>query len=147
MTVIAWDGERLAADRLADSNGLARSVTKIRLLRGHLCGASGRTAYCQAMFAWFEGGAEPGAYPRWQDSDDYADFVAITPDRRILKWERTPHPIEYEDQHFAMGSGRDYAMAAMHLGKTAVEAVEVASHFEIGCGNGIDVLEISEGGA
>lgn len=40
-----------------------------------------------------------------------------------------------------MGSGRDFAIAAMHCGKTAREAVEIASLYENGCGNGVDVLE------
>ena len=45
-----------------------------------------------------------------------------------------------EDQFAAWGSGRDFALTAMHLGKSAREAVEIACLFENGCGNGVDVL-------
>jgi ATP-dependent protease HslVU (ClpYQ) peptidase subunit len=50
--------------------------------------------------------------------------------------------VHYEDKKTATGSGRDYALAAMHCGKTAREAVEIACLFETGCGNGVDELEV-----
>ena len=37
---------------------------------------------------------------------------------------------------------RDFALAAMHLGKSAREAVEVACALDVFCGNGIDTLEL-----
>lgn len=40
----------------------------------------------------------------------------------------------------AIGTGRDYARAAMHLGRNAVEAVQVAILFDENCGNGVDTL-------
>lgn len=139
--MIAWDGTKLAADKLADSAGLARTTTKIRRAKnGALIGASGRTSYCVAAMEWYDAGADPAAYPKCQDSDDFADLLVIEPTGRILKYERAPSAMHFEDTTFAMGSGRDYAMAAMFLGFDAVRAVEVASHFDTGCGNGVDVL-------
>jgi hypothetical protein len=46
-----------------------------------------------------------------------------------------------EDAHHAIGSGRDFAAAAMYLGKTAREAVEVAMALTGFCGHGVDTLE------
>lgn len=42
----------------------------------------------------------------------------------MIAWDGTPHPI-----------------AAMALGKNAVEAVLLASRFDNGCGMGVTVLE------
>jgi hypothetical protein len=46
-----------------------------------------------------------------------------------------------EDDFVAVGSGRDYAMAAMALGHTARVGVEIASRFDPGTGNGVDELQ------
>jgi len=52
------------------------------------------------------------------------------------------HYERVEDAFCAMGGGRDYALAAMFLGKSALEAVQVACALDITCGKGIDVLEL-----
>lgn len=143
MTVIAWDGKVLAADRLAESVGLARTMTKIRRTSsGALIGAAGRTSYCVAVMAWYEAGADPDKYPKTQDSDDFADMVVIETCGRVLKYERCSAPMHFEDKTFAMGSGRDYAMAAMYLGCDAIKAVEVACAHDVSCGNGYDALPL-----
>jgi ATP-dependent protease HslVU (ClpYQ) peptidase subunit len=54
----------------------------------------------------------------------------------------TGEPVE--DPFIAFGAGRDYAMAAMHLGCDAHRAVEVACVFDTGCGMGIDTLELDQ---
>jgi ATP-dependent protease HslVU (ClpYQ) peptidase subunit len=60
----------------------------------------------------------------------------------VLQYESTPHPLVIQDKHWAIGSGRDFAIMAMHLGKTAAESVELASLFCNDCGNGVDTLEL-----
>ncbi len=54
----------------------------------------------------------------------------------------SPYPEWNQDRFDAIGSGRDYALAAMYLGHDARRAVEVASALDNGCGNGIDVLTL-----
>lgn len=68
--------------------------------------------------------------------------MIIIRDNRCFVYSDTSYPVEIEDKFFASGSGRDFAMAAMHLGLNAVEAVKVACLFDVNCGNGIDQLEI-----
>jgi ATP-dependent protease HslVU (ClpYQ) peptidase subunit len=140
MTVIAWDGHTLAADKLAGSVGLRRTVTKIRAIRGHLVAFSGNAGRGMEVVAWWEAGAYPAEYPKFQEADDFVDLLVITPVGKILKYERSAHPVHFEDATFAMGSGRDYAMATMFLGFGAVRAVEVASEHDMDCGGGLDVL-------
>lgn len=143
MTVIAWDGKTLAADKLAVNNGLARTVTKIfRLSNGSLFGGCGDFSFCLAMREWVEKGCDPNTFPKDQaDKDDWQPCVVI--DRNGLRlYERTPFPITFEDTFYACGSGRDFAHTAMHLGKTAAEAVALACLFDTGCGNGVDELTL-----
>ena len=66
--------------------------------------------------------------------------VSPTAKGKFLKYERSAIPFKIESPFIALGTGREYAMAAMHLGKTAAEAIEVAAHFDSGTGNGVDVL-------
>src|SRR4051812_1035464 len=126
MTVIAWDGKTLAADKRASSGGLMRTVTKIRRIYGNLVGVSGDACHMEALFTWFASGADPAKYPSFQnDENKHSDLLVVTPQGEIHKYEHAAFPIRFEDRLFAMGSGRDYALAAMHLGKSASEAVEV----------------------
>lgn len=143
MTVIAWDGQTLAADKMATSCGHASTTTKIRRAsNGSLLAASGDADKARELFAWYEGGADPSAFPSNRDAnnDPYCSVMVITPEKKIFKIERGPYLIEFEDKVMAMGCGRDYALATMHLGFDAVKAVEVASALDISCGKGIDML-------
>lgn len=142
MTIIAWDGVTLAADKRALHGSLYRTTTKIFKVNGELIGYSGDASFCAQLLAWYVKGAIPVDFPPSQrDKDDYAALLVIKPPySRILKFERTPYPIEFEDEFFAIGSGRDFALAGMRMGLNAPAAVELAYHFDCGCGNGIDTL-------
>jgi ATP-dependent protease HslVU (ClpYQ) peptidase subunit len=95
------------------------------------------------MIAWFQAGEKAEDFPKEQrDKDDWAPLLVIRENGKIHKYERTPYPLKYQDKQFAIGSGRDFALAAMACGKTASEAVEVASMFDSNCGNGVDTLRL-----
>lgn len=143
MTTVAWDGKTLAADKRACSNSLSRTVTKIRRVGPLLFAGSGDFDFILAMLAWVEGGRDPEKFPTHQrDKDDWQTVLVIEADGRPSIYNRTPHPIRYEDEHIAIGSGRDFALAAMHLGCDAVTAVKVAAALDTGTGNGVDSLEM-----
>ena len=142
MTCIAWDGKTLAADKQATNNGLRRTTTKIHRVGSSLVAFSGGLDQGMLMLEWVRGGYVRADFPPSQrDKDDWTPVMVIAPDRVVRVYERTPTPMVFEDRCYAMGSGRDYAMAAMHLGCNAIRAVEVACALDVHCGNGIDVLE------
>ena len=145
MTVIAWDGKTLAADKQATTSGLKRKVTKIRRINGRLFAVSGDWDRGQMLFRWVEQGMKVEEWPEFQKSnDDWVGLVMIDEQGKAWKFERVAVPYPIEDPTFAMGSGRDYAYAAMHMGADAAEAVRVASVFESGCGLGVDTMTIEE---
>lgn len=148
MTVIAWDGNWLAADRrMNGGTGYQNaSVTKIkRLPSGALLGCYGGMSFCQAIFAWMEAGADPElADENWFEHEEMgAQAILIAPDRTIWLHEHVI-PIPIESPFYAVGSGGAYATAVMHLGYDARKAVEVASTYDSECGNGVDVLKLDE---
>lgn len=142
MSVIAWDGVTLAADKRATFGGnLILTTTKIKRVGDWLVGYAGGADFGEQMVAWFRDGADPDKFPASQrDKDDWAGMLVVGHGAPIRRYERTPYPIFFEDRCIAIGSGRDFAMAAMHLGCDARRAVEVACALDSGCGNGVDTL-------
>lgn len=143
MTVIAWDGKTLAADKRNTSYGYASTVTKIRRLPdGRLAGASGDCTLCMALLEWAATGMPKDSFPKGGAPDETATLVVIERDGRAVSYAKTPLPLLCEDAYYAMGAGRDYALAALYLGHDARKAVEVACALDVHCGNGIDTLTL-----
>ena len=141
MSVIAWDGHTLAADKRASLGTLIKTTTKIFRIGDSLCAYAGDAAGGEEMLAWFSNGAKPADFPAGQRGDDWSGLLVIR-EGEILKYEQSPYPVRFEDKFFAIGCGRDFALAAMHLGHDARSAVEVAIALDSGCGNGIDMLRL-----
>lgn len=141
MTCIAWDGRTLAADKRASNCGLAVSVTKIWRHGDVLLGFSGDTSVGMEMREWFKAGADPEKFPE-RAREDEATLVVVNNAGQVSLYMTGPFPTVIEEDCFASGSGRDFALAAMHLGLDAARAVEVACRFDIHSGNGIDALTL-----
>ncbi len=147
MTVIAWDGTTLAADKRACHGSTIYTTDKIYRVGGCLVGYTGTAAFGEQILAWFRGGEIPSEFPAAQrDKDDWAGLLVIRANGVVQKYERTPHPHTFTDTHVSVGSGCDYAKAAMHLGCTAAQAVEVAIALDMTCGNGVDTLTLEIAG-
>ena len=142
MTVIAFDGKTLAADKAATNSGFRATVTKIHRVHGALVALVGDEAALMAGFAWLHGAMNPHDYPEAMKTTDSLMWV-IRKDE-FLRYGAGPYPARVEDRFLATGTGRDYALAAMYLGHDAVRAVEVACALDNACGNGIDTLTLEE---
>lgn len=141
MTVIAWDGKTLAADKQGTCAGLRRTLTKIHRLQDGAVGIEGDTQIGGELLGWLSGERDPNAFPEsCRGEDAPAAFGVI--DGVCCRWLGGPVPVIFEDKFTATGSGRDYAIAAMHCGKTAREAVEIACIYESGCGMGVDAIDL-----
>lgn len=135
MTTIAWDGKTLAADTQSTSGGLPWTTIKAyRLNDGRLFAGSGAAEDCEAVREWLEKGG---------DKPTLKDFIGLLIDNNSQCWslEDKLHKIPVQAPFHACGSGRDFAMAAMHLGKSAREAVEFACLYDIY--TGMPVTELS----
>ena len=139
MTVIAWDGKSLAADKAATSVGYSRTVTKIHRVPQGVVGFAGNGEDALELLNWFQQGAKAEDYPKW-DKDSTTSAMLAKPDGTCWSYGRLPYPQQCEDAFDAMGAGRDYALAAMYLGSSAEEAVRVACALDVTCGKGVDVL-------
>lgn len=139
MTVIAWDGKTLAADRQATNSECRREVKKIyRLKNGEIASFCGSEAGARELLAWYEQGADPAKYPPMQATTDWVRLVLVT-GKGVVEYEQRPIPQPIIEPFFAWGSGRDYALGAMAAGASAKQAVLIASRYSVGCGMGVDV--------
>jgi hypothetical protein len=142
MTVVAWDGRTLAADRMANCNGHPRSVTKVfRLDPFRLVAVTGISHKAHEILEWLrDPNREQDKFPRGDDAHVYVVYR----DGTAECYEGGPIPVPIVERQFAAGAGRDYALAALYLGYDARRAVEVACALDIYCGNGIDTLSFED---
>lgn len=147
VTVIAWDGSTLAADRRVTIGGVTFESTKVRCVEGPrglaLVALCGEGARIERLMEWYSAGADPATYPTRKD-DDWSALVCITRDDkgqcRIERFEGSGYALIVDSHLYADGGGRDAAMGAMLCGATAVRAVEITSQLIGSCGNGYDAV-------
>lgn len=146
MTTVAWDGKTMAADTLATDNwGLKEHVNdKVWAGSDFLCGGAGE--YHQLR--------------KWRRMAEkmtlrdllmfgYPDYDKETNDQAILVagaegcWRHTGGIfIKCSRPFHAIGSGRDYALGAMHFGASSRSAVVIAAEFDNGTGGEVLIWEL-----
>lgn len=142
MTVIAWDGKTIAADRQATSAGMRRLTKKLHRVSDGVVAITGGGIHGLALVDWFRGDRDPASWPR-ESGEMASTVIHFTKDGIFVYAGDLPafgEPVLGD--FIAFGYGRDYAMAALHLGKTAAEAVEIASLFDVHCGLGVDTMQL-----
>lgn len=143
MTVIVWDGRMMAADRMATNGGVKYSVAKLfRIDADRIAGVCGHLGHGLEVAAWLRANGPAADYPKNQEADgsDWCTVLVAHRDGTLCRYESRAVPIPVLDPVHALGSGSDYALAAMSCGKSAAEAVEIASRWSLDCGLGVDVL-------
>ena len=132
-TKILSDGKTTVGSRVDDYD-----FKKVRKIGDYLVGGAGRLTSILTFFAWFEQNLQcqaaqeaiPGLMIQSDPDKDDEDFVALVvhPDGKIFIHEgadpRRAFPIDRE--YTAVGSGADFALAAMDAGATPEQAMEVA---------------------
>lgn len=122
MTTIAYDGSTLAADTGVTGGGMKFLTTKVyRLPCGGMAALAGDAAAAVAFGTWLAGG-QKGKRPSLKPLDG----IMVYGDGRAFSLTTSWPPVPLVGP-IAAGSGAQAAMAAMLLGKSAREAVELAS--------------------
>ena len=145
MTVLAWDGKMLAADRLACAGMMKATVTKIARVGNELVGICGTLSIGNELREWYLKGADPDYFPDAALSDSETDLIVVKADGTVWVYSASATPFQIEDSVCAFGSGAEAAWGALLCGASAQRAVEIASQINVSCGNGFDLLELHEG--
>lgn len=143
MTTLAFDGVTLASDSQVTCGNTRTSVSEQKIFKlkdGRLLAVAGAVWACTAVRKMLDG--EPfNDKPLTWDRTDFEGLL-VNPDGT--------NPLEiYPDGvlvpvcvPWVGGSGYQYALAAMHLGFSAVEAVECAKALDVGTGGPIQQVRM-----
>lgn len=87
---------------------------------------------------WLEAGGDPTA---WGSGDPDLRALVIRPDGGVYLYDDGPWPSgPIETDRYAIGSGSEFALAAMYLGADAERAVEVAAALDQHTGGPVLIL-------
>jgi hypothetical protein len=138
MSVVAWDGKILAADRQSNYGDTIRTTRKLwKLDSGEVIAIIGNIANGLLVKEWYENGAKQEAWPECQKTDEWAQFITASKDG-CFYYNSQPVRMKVLDPFCAWGVGRAAALGAMEMGADAIKAVEIASKYVSGCGRGCD---------
>lgn len=114
----------MAADSRCTSSHIHHgNLLKVRKIAGGYVGFAGSAAEAMEFCKWFRDGADPLEWPHCQN---LTALVLVKRSKTVkCLWFEGPVPMDCS-KYAAIGSGADFAMAAMYCGKTATEAVKVA---------------------
>ena len=146
MSVIAWDGKTLAADRFADMCGARGTTNKLFLLpTNEVFGFTGALSTGHHLMELYRTDRLFSHWPETQSSDDWARMLIGKSDGTVVYIERSPAEIPLYVSRFAAGSGQDFALGAMYMGANAETAVKVANELCASCGNGVTAFKYTGG--
>lgn len=145
MTTIAYTAGIMAADLMC-SEGTKRIKVKhklVRLKNGAVAGGAGDAMRLIQFLDWLDG---EGALPDFEAKDKENDIEVLVahPSGDLVVYNGLGQPMHLDEKHWAIGSGADFALAAMDFGKTAVEAVEYASRRDSGTGHGVESMTLGQ---
>lgn len=142
MTVLAWDGKSLAADKQMTRSGERCKYTKLhRLTNGEVAAYTGSVQDCLGLLNWYVAGAKTNEWNDFRvDTEASAELIVLSEDG-LYMFSNGPYAVKVEDPFAAFGSGKEYALGALTMGATAEQAVEIASQHDTHCGLGVDVMQ------
>lgn len=143
MTTIAYKDGVMASDSKIhwQNNAFEDNELKIRrLASGDLIGIAGDSGDLDFMSDYCQGLCDK------KDMPDNLDSYIIVCEKRTGKVYIMEEKLKRIDvgESYAIGSGMQYALAAMECGKTAIEAVKIASKFDPWTGGKIHWLELNQ---
>jgi len=131
VTVIAYRNGVLAADsRYTDDDGSPAECEKLFRVGKMLVGFAGESGPTLRLLRAIQ---SPGrGYPHDTFVGGYA--LAFCPRRGLMLFDQHHEPETLRAPYFALGSGAQAALGAMHAGATAVQAVHAAIRHQVACG-------------
>jgi hypothetical protein len=128
----------IAADSMVSGDDSFYLVEKLRRGKNSVYGACGDWDKCLKMLQVLESGGE-------LDSDTDVTVLELRfdgKDNGIWIYESTIIPARIKNDFFAIGTGANYALAAMHLGLSPTEAVKLACLYDTSSHEPIDTMRL-----
>lgn len=150
MTTICYRDGVMASDTRAwgvDKAPVGRKHKSVRLSDGSLLGVSSAIIGCSKIVReWIEAGMDAKDLPVDRDKSkvDF-DAILVRPNGSCILIDGNWMPSDPVTAPFyAIGSGKDFALAALVLGETAASAVKVASQLDAWTGDEVSTVSHAE---
>lgn len=145
MSIVAWDGKSIAADKMTVSSGMRKTETKILRVEEKVIAWVGETSVGLALLDWIKKGSDPDKWPAVQRTENWTCLIVANWEG-VVFYEREPFAQKVNEPFTAWGAGRDFAIGAMAMGAKAKQAVEIANAFSTSCGNGVRCFNLIDDG-
>ena len=132
MTTIAFKDGLLVADTAVTDNGkYLGQVCKIHKIQNFMLAGAGSLLTLNKFMEWFRMGADV-TKPFDITKENGFDVICIDLNTKEI-WEYNSDILatKIDQKYYALGTGTDFALGAMHAGATAKEAVEIACKIDI----------------
>ena len=143
MTTVAYRDGVMAADTLGVRFDMPRICYKVHRVGDAIIGAAGNYSDCLVFVEWWRDGHDLKKLPEfkmYRGEPDAPDIEALVLTADGLdRWTEHFQHDPILDPFFAIGSGAGAAMAAMHMGADAAEAVRIASLVFMSTGGDVQV--------
>jgi len=147
VTTIAYSRRHrvMAGDRLSSvSDMVDGECTKVHKRKdGALIGVAGARHIAMSVVRWFLAGEKKASKPSFGDADDCCAVVIVRPCGKVEVHDRCGWA-EQEDDYTAIGSGMDFALAALDMGADPARAVTIASRRDLYSGCGVNTVALDE---
>ena len=146
MTTIAGNRKLMASDSKVsiENKGIDYPTVKIIKRKGTLIGAAGHGGDCTRFIKWASTGFNDKE-PKWNQEEGEEDSVigmVIKEDGIYIWTQGDPEPEKVEADFYAVGSGGKAARAAMLMGATPTQAVEIACKVDPSSAPPVQVIEL-----
>ena len=144
MSVLAWDGKTLAADKMSVYDTIIIKTKKMKqLASGEVFAWAGSVENALAVVKWYEDGQNEIEWPKCQETNDYAQVVFLK-DGKLYEFEQMPIPQLVTSFPRAWGSGAAFALGAMLAGADACKAVKITGQLCNTVGLGVDSFSVKK---
>lgn len=142
MTTIVCDGKTLASDSRITWGSMVeqRLMQKIVVCGDTVYAQCGMEGLLGPLIEWHRAGADTRSLPHIP-ADCSWEFVVMTRSRTTWYSDKTTMGAPISRQ-WAIGSGRQFAIGALHAGADAVKAAKIGAKLDIYSGGPIRVIDL-----
>jgi len=144
VSVVCFKDGTMAADTRAthDDAGIVRITKLLRKRvgrRDHLLGFAGDVSYATLYCDWY-GSGKPMPDQLRSIPEEKKFSVLIYAGKKLYEADGICRPLEVEAKFYAIGSGAQAALGAMHAGASALQAAKIACKIDSACGLPVQTL-------
>lgn len=140
MTTITWKDNWMAADTQTTIGNYTTTTKKLYSIEGlGVAGFAGGGSTMLKIAEWWRNGCQGDAPELPKDSDESCQGILATAEGVYYLADGIV-PMLLDAEYFAIGSGSDFAITAMSMGKDAKEAVEEAIKHDVWTGGRVDAI-------